>query len=196
MKRGGLLWVRFWTRQIMWRTTEIIGVNIRSGKTGNQLKNNKQQVVDDEGPFASPFVCSNSEDDGSDGTKHENEGDSLEIIVSKISGRCEKERKKRWKQTQVISFFDTLNSVAREVTVIETVKKSNASRVQAQNAIKKNFHCFQLRVLKVVKGLGGASIPFGTKVVNRVTAYLPADIDIFVVVVFLLLAAVQFSLGE
>jgi hypothetical protein len=56
---------------------------VRSGETGNQLENNEQQVVDDEGPLASPFVGSDSEDDGSDGTKHENEGDSLEIVSVK-----------------------------------------------------------------------------------------------------------------
>lgn len=46
-------------------------MDLRGHKTGCQLKNNKQQIVDDERPFPPPLVCCQTEADSADRTQHE-----------------------------------------------------------------------------------------------------------------------------
>lgn len=45
-------------------------------ETGTQLQDNEENVVGDKGPFPAVAIRQDTEDDGTDGTQHQHEGDT------------------------------------------------------------------------------------------------------------------------
>lgn len=138
-------------------------------ETGTQLQDDEENVVGDKGPFPAVAIRQDTEDDRTDGTQHEHEGDTpgnfgvgLVEIFSQ-TGQRNRDGKE----------IEGIPSPAPEgnLLLISTVILTNIeARVDIHT--KKNSHCCLFNNIKALKGLGALFIG-GRKDVTRVAKYLP-----------------------
>lgn len=137
-------------------------------ETRAQLQHNKQKIIHDKGPLPTPAIGSDSKCNGAHGPKHQHQGDSPGDVSDRFVERLRKIGGSQGHGEEVEGIPCPAGKSNLQPRLVMAQKRGSTSGVKHT---PKKSHCFRLRSMSALKGLGAGFIG-GTRVVRRVAIYL------------------------
>lgn len=146
----------------------------------HQLKGDKQEIADDQGPLPTVAVTGQAKDDGPDGPEHEHHRDApcdVRLGAPKRLGEVADGQRDGEEVERVPCLFPPFPPTRQSVwsclvSSREGEGTGGARHTQALKAMRKNAHCVRFSERRRRHGFGAASIG-GLRLLSRVARYRP-----------------------